>query len=231
MAVTPPGVAQALAAGDHRGTTPERVEFENSVVEQSDEDEYLSEDEWTDRNFGASANELDESDGEESEYSDLSDEEAEGDEELGYLEGGSKLTAAETRRLAESWKRRYSTDRLDDESDLDSDNYSEEYGAEGDESHTATEGEADDDDEEEAEPLRRARELRRQEFNINHAAVPQGQSDSGSDTEIASDEESEESDTQIDTDSEFDEDNKQSGFPNEIPTIVIDESQDLVASH
>lgn len=61
-----------------------------------------------------------------------------------YLEGGGTLTAAETRRLAESWTRRYSTDRLDDqddqeelisgresESDLDSDHYSEEYGAEG----------------------------------------------------------------------------------------------------
>ena len=56
---------------EDRGTTPERVEFENSVVEQSDEEEYLSEDEWTDRNFGASANELDESDGEDSDYSDL----------------------------------------------------------------------------------------------------------------------------------------------------------------
>ena len=44
-----------------RGATPERVEFENSLVEQgSDEEDYLSEEEWTDRNFGASANELDE---------------------------------------------------------------------------------------------------------------------------------------------------------------------------
>lgn len=57
---------------EDRGTTPERVEFENSVVEQSDEEEYLSEDEWTDRNFGASANELDDTDGDEdSDYSDL----------------------------------------------------------------------------------------------------------------------------------------------------------------
>lgn len=58
-----------------------------------------------------------------------------------FIEGGGTLTAAETRRLAESWQRRYSTDHLDDddegvsghetESDLESDNYSEEYGAEG----------------------------------------------------------------------------------------------------
>jgi len=41
---------------DERGTTPERVEFENSV-ECASEDDLLSEmdeDEWTDRNFGAS---------------------------------------------------------------------------------------------------------------------------------------------------------------------------------
>lgn len=72
----------------------------------------------------------------------FSDEEVE-DEEMEYLDGGGTLTAAQTRRLAESWQRRYSTDHLDDEdedeggsgheseSDLDSDNYSEEYGAEG----------------------------------------------------------------------------------------------------
>lgn len=64
------GTPTGLSSED-RGTTPERVEFENSLVEQSDEEEYLSEDEWTDRNFGASANELDESDGEDSDYSDL----------------------------------------------------------------------------------------------------------------------------------------------------------------
>lgn len=55
-----------------RGTTPERVEFENSMIEHSDEEEYLSEDEWTDRNFGASANELDDDDDDDSDdYSDL----------------------------------------------------------------------------------------------------------------------------------------------------------------
>lgn len=44
---------------EDRGTTPERVEFENSLVEQGSDEDYLSEEEWTDRNFGASANELD----------------------------------------------------------------------------------------------------------------------------------------------------------------------------
>ncbi|XP_066979109.1 F-actin-monooxygenase Mical isoform X3 [Macrobrachium rosenbergii] len=222
-----------------RGTTPERVEFENSMVEQSDEEEYLSEEEWTDRNFGASANELDDTDGDDdSDFSDLSDEEAE-DEEMEYIDRGGTLTAAETRRLAESWQRRYSTDHLDDdaasghetESDLDSDHYSEEYGAEGDDSHTATEGEGgedDDEEEEEGEAVKRAREIRKMEVNIDVAAPPRKAetSDSGSDTEVASDEESEESDTQIDTDSEFADDHVQPGPPKSIPTIVIDESQD-----
>ncbi|XP_068242855.1 F-actin-monooxygenase Mical isoform X2 [Palaemon carinicauda] len=219
-----------------RGTTPERVEFENSMVEQSDEEEYLSEEEWTDRNFGASANELDDSDGDDdSDFSDLSDEEAE-DEAMEFIDRGGTLTAAETRRLAESWQRRYSTDHLDDdagsaESDLDSDHYSEEYGAEGDDSHTATEGEGgedDDDEEEEGEAVRRAREIRKMEVNIDVAAPPRKAetSDSGSETEVASDEESEESDTQIDTDSEFADDHVQPGPPKSIPTIVIDESQD-----
>ena len=75
---TPPSAREVLGkiSGvaldmDDRGTTPERVEFENSLQEQgSDEEEYLSEDEWTDRNFGASANELDDTSNESDEYSD-----------------------------------------------------------------------------------------------------------------------------------------------------------------
>ena len=43
------------------------------MVEQSDEEEYLSEEEWTDRNFGASANELDDTDGNDDDDSDFSD--------------------------------------------------------------------------------------------------------------------------------------------------------------
>jgi hypothetical protein len=41
---------------DERGTTPERVEFENSVDFASEEEllSEMDEDEWTDRNFGAS---------------------------------------------------------------------------------------------------------------------------------------------------------------------------------
>jgi hypothetical protein len=41
---------------DERGTTPERVEFENSVDFASEEEllNEMDEDEWTDRNFGSS---------------------------------------------------------------------------------------------------------------------------------------------------------------------------------
>lgn len=45
-----------LSEMDDRGTTPERVEFENSVDFASEEEllNEMDEDEWTDRNFGAS---------------------------------------------------------------------------------------------------------------------------------------------------------------------------------
>lgn len=66
---TPASPGGPILSPEDRGTTPERAEFENSVDQPSDGDEYLSEDEWTDRNFGASANELDDSDN--SDYSDL----------------------------------------------------------------------------------------------------------------------------------------------------------------
>ncbi|CAL8071583.1 unnamed protein product [Orchesella dallaii] len=68
-----PTSQQILSEMDERGTTPERVEFENSV-ECASEDDLLSEmdeDEWTDRNFGASNADNNTPD----EASDLSDDE------------------------------------------------------------------------------------------------------------------------------------------------------------
>lgn len=41
-----------------RGETPERVEFENLDLEEDLAHSEMDEDEWTDRNFGASANEM-----------------------------------------------------------------------------------------------------------------------------------------------------------------------------
>lgn len=48
--------SKILSEMDERGTTPERVEFENSVDFASEEEllNEMDEDEWTDRNFGLS---------------------------------------------------------------------------------------------------------------------------------------------------------------------------------
>ncbi|XP_075230340.1 molecule interacting with CasL isoform X2 [Lycorma delicatula] len=240
-----------------RGTTPERVEFENLTgLGVSDEEEAMraasemDEDEWTDRNFGASAAE-----GSSDDISDLSDSEDDDDDdddddaEADFAEA---LTADETLRLAENWTRRHSHGRHDndvkedviredqikeeDESGSchDSDDSHErfsyqEYDSEDDESDTATEGEEEV----------KARELRKKEVELQ---MPERQSsDSGSETEVASDdyseslgseeeendngdddeeEEEENSATEIETDSEFEHD----GSRPEIPDIVIGES-------
>ena len=61
---------------------------------------------------------------------------------MNYIEGELSFTPDQTRQMAESWKRRYSSDRRlrgakegerdeEYESDLESDHFSEEYGAEG----------------------------------------------------------------------------------------------------
>lgn len=90
-----------------RGTTPERIEFENLAEAASDVDEgpsEMDEDEWTDRNFGASAAEassddmLDATDSEEDEQDEMLEEEEEG-----------LMTADETRKAAERWTRRHSS--------------------------------------------------------------------------------------------------------------------------
>ncbi|OXA52514.1 MICAL C-terminal-like protein [Folsomia candida] len=64
--------SKILSEMDERGTTPERVEFENSVDFASEEEllNEMDEDEWTDRNFG-----LSNADNTSDEASDLSDDE------------------------------------------------------------------------------------------------------------------------------------------------------------
>lgn len=69
----------------------------------------MDEDEWTDRNFGASTG--DGEIGSSEELSDLSESEddSEDDDQEGFAEAlDVPLTADETRRLAEDWTRRYS---------------------------------------------------------------------------------------------------------------------------
>nr|CAD7399985.1 unnamed protein product [Timema poppensis] len=183
-------------------STPERIEFENLAGAAQDVEETpseMDEDEWTDRNFGASAAEGssddDMSDSEEEDVANEVFEEA--------IDQPVPVTADATRRLAETWTRRYSKNN--------------------DESETATEGEDDII----------AREQRKQEVRLEVPQLPRGRkdSDTGSDTEIASDEytstesESEEvenSATEIETDSEFEHDGTTP--THEIPAIMIDDS-------
>lgn len=88
-----------------RGATPERIEFENLAETASDLDEApseMDEDEWTDRNFGASAAE-----GSSDDLLDVTDSEDDDQEDL--LEEEALMTADETRKVAERWTRRHSS--------------------------------------------------------------------------------------------------------------------------
>ncbi|XP_046672413.1 F-actin-monooxygenase Mical isoform X4 [Homalodisca vitripennis] len=241
-----------------QGTTPERIEFENlsgvGETASDQEDSEMDEDEWTDRNFGASAAEASSD-----EASDLSDSEDE-EEFAEALDVNVGMTADETLRLAEHWTRRYNRQKEADEEESgschDSDDSREHFsyqeydseavddefdaiwhdcspspstqvfgatqsGLKHEESETATEGEEEV----------RARELRRQEARVEAPDI-----DTGSDTEVASDdyttssgsEESESeavenSATEISTDSEFEHDGTTPTQQN-IPDIVISES-------
>lgn len=152
--------------------TPERIEFSNISRDVSSEDEPLSqmdEDEWTDKNFGASCNELDESDGDSSSSlgTDSDDEDAYDD----ALE--QPVTKEGTLKLAERWKKIYSKGKhsdLDAYSSSDDNSYYENSSDDSD-SDTATEGEEEI----------RARELRKQEVRVEPPVV---QTDTGTDTEV-----------------------------------------------
>ncbi|XP_074115699.1 molecule interacting with CasL isoform X3 [Cotesia typhae] len=199
-----------------RGQTPERIEFEN-LAEMSDAEEahsQMDEDEWTDRNFGASAAEMGSSD----DISDMSD----SDEENEIYEEAidQPLTTEGTIELAKNWTLRYSHPHtITGNSDTGSNEYedsSDEYTSEDEETGTATE------DEEDA----RARELRKQEVWLK---MPPRESDTetGSETEVASDEDSSEnrrenSATEISTDSEFEHDGT-TPTQNELPEITIND--------
>ncbi|XP_046997628.1 F-actin-monooxygenase Mical isoform X1 [Schistocerca americana] len=227
----------SIDAVDQR-TTPERIEFENLVT--SDVEELpgeMDEDEWTDRNFGTSAAE-----GSSDSVSDLSDS---GDEDNEVFEEAvdQPFTADETRKLAEDWTRRYSRNTPaevqngsiskqvaqgngEDEStslndgDTDGDMSGKESESDDDETETATEGDEDV----------KARELRKQEIylKVPECAKVQSDTDSGSNTEVQSDDTTESSDeeiensaTEIETDSEFEHDG--TSFPHNIPSIIVDD--------
>ncbi|XP_058793152.1 F-actin-monooxygenase Mical [Phymastichus coffea] len=196
-----------------RGQTPERIEFEN-LAGMSDAEEaqsIMDEDEWTDRNFGPSAAEMGSSD----DISDMSD--SDDDNEVFEEAIDQPLTTEGTLELAKNWTLRYSHPHpAAGNSDTGSNEYedsSDEYTTSEEDSQTATE------DEDEA----RAREARKKEVWLK---VPPLISDTetGSETEIASDEESSEgseeenSATEISTDSEFEHDGT-TPTQHEIPSI------------
>ncbi|XP_012227464.2 uncharacterized protein Mical isoform X2 [Linepithema humile] len=200
-----------------RGQTPERIEFEN-LAEISDPEEahsQMDEDEWTDKNFGASTTEMGSSD----DNFDMSD--SDEDNEIFEEAIDQPLTTEGTLQLAKNWTLRYSHPHAIGHSDTGSNEYedsSDEYTSEDDESGTATEDEEDV----------RAREIRKQEVWLK---VPQCNSDTdtGSETEVASSENAstnksvEDSATEISTDSEFEHD-ETTPTQHEIPEITINDS-------
>ncbi|KAJ8919795.1 hypothetical protein NQ315_006324 [Exocentrus adspersus] len=162
-----------------RVQTPERAEFSNlsTGLPSSDQEESISqmdEDEWTDKNFGASCAEVDSED----DSSSLSDTDSE-DEDAFDDALEEPVTKEGTMKWADRWKNSYSRKRRDSDSNgyssSDKSSYYENSsdGRADDDSDTATEGEEEI----------RARELRKQEVRVEPPIV---QTDTGTDTEVKS---------------------------------------------
>nr|XP_018895758.1 PREDICTED: protein-methionine sulfoxide oxidase Mical isoform X3 [Bemisia tabaci] len=194
-----------------RGGTPERIEFENLDPDAEEDGEAIpsemDEDEWTDRNFGASTG--DGEIGSSEELSDLSESEddSEDDDQEGFAEAlDVPLTADETRRLAEDWTRRYSNhksgkspgttakeeDGEDSESAHESDDSQGRYSTQEYDSEvqnrltTAEKCRMQNDESEtatEGEEELKARELRKQEVRVD-IVERKGRAESESDTEV-----------------------------------------------
>ncbi|XP_043519152.1 F-actin-monooxygenase Mical isoform X6 [Frieseomelitta varia] len=156
-----------------RGQTPERIEFENlaGISDAEEPQSQMDEDEWTDRNFGASTAEMGSSD----DISDMSD--SDDDNEVYEEAIDQPLTTEGTLELAKNWTLRYSHPHAAmGQSDTGSNEYedsSDEYTNEDDESTTATEDEDDI----------RARELRKQEVWLKNP-TRSSDTDTGSETEV-----------------------------------------------
>ncbi|KAJ8968602.1 hypothetical protein NQ317_004418 [Molorchus minor] len=159
-----------------RVQTPERIEFSNLSTGNvsSDHEESLSqmdEDEWTDKNFGASCAENDSED----ESSSLSD--TDSDDEGAFDDALEEpVTKEGTMKWAERWKNSYSRKKHDSDSNGYSSSDQSSYyenSSDDDDSDTATEGEDEI----------RARELRKQEVRVEPPVV---QTDTGTDTEVKS---------------------------------------------
>ncbi|KAF7988560.1 hypothetical protein HCN44_001133 [Aphidius gifuensis] len=189
-----------------RGQTPERIEFKNRAGMSDAEEAHsqMDEDEWTDRNFGASAAEMGSSD----DISDMSD----SDEENEIYEEAidQPLTTEGTIELAKNWTLRYSTNPQGSENN--SDTGSNEY--------------EDSSDEYTSEGLVARR--RKKEVWLKVPPRESDDTETGSETEVASDETTSEeclenSATEISTDSEFEHDGTTPTQP-DIPEITINDA-------
>ncbi|KAI5701118.1 hypothetical protein M8J75_006235 [Diaphorina citri] len=173
---TPEMAALVKEEQSERDGTPERIEIE---VDGDEVPSVMDEDEWTDRNFGASCAENSGDSSEES--SDEDDETEEYSEALDV-----PLNADETLRLAENWTRKYAATNGDngsgdegteeesgseDESEEEEPFSYQESDSEEDEESTATEGEEEI----------KAREMRKQEVCLQ---VPDRVLPTDSDTEV-----------------------------------------------
>ncbi|XP_018580267.1 F-actin-monooxygenase Mical isoform X2 [Anoplophora glabripennis] len=202
-----------------RVETPERAEFANLSTgnASSDQEESINqmdEDEWTDKNFGASCAEMEDSEDESSSLSDTDSEDEDAFDDA--LE--EPVTKEGTMKWADRWKNSYSKKRRDSDSNGYSSSDQSSYyenSSDDDDSETATEGEEEI----------RARELRKQEVRVEPPIV---QTDTGTDTEVVSDETSSESSseiqnsaTEISTDSEFAHDDPTP--TREIPAIILND--------
>ncbi|KAL1456061.1 hypothetical protein WDU94_000815, partial [Cyamophila willieti] len=220
---TPEVSALVKQENSERDGTPERIEIE---VDGDEAPSVMDEDEWTDRNFGASCAE---NNSEEScdESSDEDDEDEEYSEALDV-----PLNVDETLRLAEDWTRKYARQNGEDSEEEDEDDGTEEEmsGSEEDEepfSYQESDSEDDVSTATEGEEEIKAREARKQEVFLQ---VPDRALPTDSDTEVgteytttsSSETEEENSATEISTDSEFERD--ETTPKHEVPDIVIGET-------
>lgn len=229
-----------------RDQTPERVEYENSILELSEEElltSELEEEELTQKNLGPSQDLATSDD----EYSDLSTD-SESDEEAFAEELERSLTADETRKLAETWQRRYSTEHslLDSGASLSSS--SEDEGSEteiGSEDGTSEDIDSDveyslENNEDvpdsgsnhEAENHQLKTPETRSDVmvevpvidlkGLKHDSEGESTSDSNVSHDLSESEECSEEETGTEVDSELE--SEAQALPPQIPTIVIDES-------
>ncbi|GFS44773.1 protein-methionine sulfoxide oxidase mical3a [Nephila pilipes] len=226
-----------------RDQTPERVEYENSIIEMS-EDEFLmselEEEELTQKNLGPSQDLATSED----DYSDLSTD-SESDEEAFAEELERSLTADETRKLAETWNRKYSAEQsliyslssssADDEgseTEIGSDDTSQDIDSDAEYSVENSEEDGVQTRKEiENPPMPKTPEEK--EFtmevpvidlkSINHISEDETTSESDSKDDITDSEEGSENETGTEVDSESESECNPLPPP-QIPTIVIYES-------